>query len=90
MNNDNLTYIHTYIVIFPGLDSGLGGGGLFGNTSALGGTSLGLGQLGANTSSVGSAAAGAGVHEHILTLAARPYGDTPLFKDLGPDNGELY
>ncbi|CAH0731161.1 unnamed protein product, partial [Brenthis ino] len=73
-----------------GLDSGLGGGGLFGNTSALGGGSLGgLGQMNANnasfTGNLSGASAGGNVHEQILTLAARPYGDTPLFKDLVPD-----
>ncbi|XP_050359965.1 nuclear pore complex protein Nup98-Nup96 isoform X2 [Nymphalis io] len=73
-----------------GLDSGLGGGGLFGNSSALGGNTLGLGQLHANNSTLGGGLVGASaagnVHEQILSLAARPYGDTPLFKDLLPDN----
>ncbi|XP_047542742.1 nuclear pore complex protein Nup98-Nup96 [Vanessa atalanta] len=73
-----------------GLDSGLGGGGLFGNTSSLGGNTLGLGQLNANNTSLGSGLSGASaagnVHEQILSLAARPYGDQPLFKDLLPDN----
>ncbi|KAG7306762.1 hypothetical protein JYU34_008195 [Plutella xylostella] len=31
-----------------------------------------------------SSSSGANVHEQILTLAARPYGDWPLFKDLVP------
>ncbi|KAM3955014.1 nuclear pore complex protein Nup98-Nup96-like, partial [Aphomia sociella] len=65
-----------------GLDSGLGGGGMFSNTS-MGGNALGLG-MNANNSAL--AGAGAGVHEQILTLAARPYGDSPLFKDLLPDS----
>ncbi|KPJ17543.1 Nuclear pore complex protein Nup98-Nup96 [Papilio machaon] len=37
--------------------------------------------------SLGGSAAGGGVHEQILTLAARTYGDSPLFKDLLPDSG---
>ncbi|XP_045508854.1 nuclear pore complex protein Nup98-Nup96, partial [Colias croceus] len=72
-----------------GLNLGLGGGGLFNNNTSLGGTGLGLGQNNANTSMVQSgglgAPAGSNVHEQILTLAARPYGDSPLFKDLLPD-----
>ncbi|XP_059050286.1 nuclear pore complex protein Nup98-Nup96 [Achroia grisella] len=65
-----------------GLDSGLGGGGLF-NTS-LGGSGLGLG-LHANNTGLLNSASGQNVHEQMLTLAARPYGDSPLFKDLLPD-----
>ncbi|XP_038220320.1 nuclear pore complex protein Nup98-Nup96-like [Zerene cesonia] len=72
-----------------GLNTGLGGGGLFNNSTSLGGTGLGLGQSSINTSLVPSgglgAPAGSNVHEQILTLAARPYGDSPLFKDLLPD-----
>ncbi|XP_052746046.1 nuclear pore complex protein Nup98-Nup96 isoform X1 [Bicyclus anynana] len=73
-----------------GLDSGLGGGSLFGNTSTLGGTTLGgLGQINTNNSLMGGSLSGASaagnVHEHMLALAARPYGDTGLFKDLLPD-----
>ncbi|XP_045489033.1 nuclear pore complex protein Nup98-Nup96 isoform X2 [Pieris rapae] len=71
-----------------GLNTGLGGS-LFNNNSSLGGTGLGLGQNNANTSlmpggGLGSSV-GSNVHEQILTLAARPYGDSPLFKDLLPD-----
>ncbi|XP_041983346.1 nuclear pore complex protein Nup98-Nup96 isoform X2 [Aricia agestis] len=72
-----------------GLDSGLGGGGMFGNTSTLGGNTFGLGMNNTNTSMLGGgvgASAGGNVHEQILTLAARPYGDSPLFKDLLPDS----
>ncbi|CAK1554264.1 unnamed protein product [Leptosia nina] len=70
-----------------GLSTGLGGG-LFNNNTGLGG-GLGLGQSSTNTSlmpggSLG-ASVGSNVHEQILTLAARPYGDSPLFKDLLPD-----
>ncbi|CAH2220723.1 jg20559 [Pararge aegeria aegeria] len=68
-----------------GLDSGLGGGSLFGNTSSLGGTGLGgMGQMNMNlTGGTLSGVSTAGnVHEHMLALAARPYGDTGLFKDL--------
>ncbi|KAF9410324.1 hypothetical protein HW555_010572, partial [Spodoptera exigua] len=71
-----------------GLDTSLGGG-LFGNNSSLTG-GLGLGMQNnqnnaINNSLSGSSAAG-NVHEQILTLAARPYGDSPLFKDLLPDS----
>lgn len=65
------------------------GGGLF-NSSSLGGSALGgMPTLGTNTSLTnntlsGSAAVG-NVHEQMLNLAARPYGDSPLFKDLLPD-----
>ncbi|XP_045541514.1 LOW QUALITY PROTEIN: nuclear pore complex protein Nup98-Nup96-like [Papilio machaon] len=70
-----------------GLDSGLGNS-MFGATPSLG-TGLSLGGFNANTTQVlgGGSAAGGGVHEQILTLAARPYGDSPLFKDLLPDSG---
>ncbi|KAG7306763.1 hypothetical protein JYU34_008196 [Plutella xylostella] len=74
------------------LGGDLGGGLNFGNTSTLGNPSLGLG----NTNPVGgmanttfqSSSSGANVHEQILTLAARPYGDWPLFKDLVPEPSE--
>ncbi|KPJ00394.1 Nuclear pore complex protein Nup98-Nup96 [Papilio xuthus] len=70
-----------------GLDSGLGNS-MFGTTPSLG-TGLSLGGFNANTTPAlgGGSAAGSGVHEQILTLAARPYGDSPLFKDLLPDSG---
>ncbi|XP_061727101.1 nuclear pore complex protein Nup98-Nup96 [Cydia pomonella] len=73
-----------------GLGGGLGGG-MFGNTSSLGGLGgLGTQQtFGTNTSFMGqsglSAAPQNNVHEQILSLVARPYGDSPLFKDLVPD-----
>ncbi|XP_063630836.1 nuclear pore complex protein Nup98-Nup96-like [Cydia splendana] len=74
-----------------GLGGGLGGG-MFGNTSGLGGLGgLGTQQtFGTNTSFMGqsglSAAPQNNVHEQILSLVARPYGDSPLFKDLVPDS----
>lgn len=72
-----------------GLDSGLGGG-MFGNNSSLG-LGMTLGGMQNNTTSVmnnslSGSSAGGNVHEQILTLAARPYGDSPLFKDLLPDS----
>ncbi|XP_068627116.1 nuclear pore complex protein Nup98-Nup96 [Battus philenor] len=69
-----------------GLDSGLGNS-MFGNTPSLGG-GMSLGGFNANTTQnqIGGSASGGGVHEQILTLAARPYGDSPLFKDLLPDS----
>ncbi|CAG4952665.1 unnamed protein product [Parnassius apollo] len=70
-----------------GLDSGLGNS-MFGTTPSLG-TGLSLGGFNSNnpTAPAGASASGGGmqVHEQILTLAARPYGDSPLFKDLLPD-----
>ncbi|XP_048003083.1 nuclear pore complex protein Nup98-Nup96 [Leguminivora glycinivorella] len=73
-----------------GLGGGLGGG-MFGNTSGLGGLGgLGAPQtFGTNTSFMGQSGLSAtpqnNVHEQILSLVARPYGDSPLFKDLVPD-----
>ncbi|KAJ8704846.1 hypothetical protein PYW08_012166 [Mythimna loreyi] len=74
-----------------GLEGGLGGGMFGNNTSLGGGLGLGMGSMlnnqtqGMNNSLSGSSAGG-NVHEQILTLAARPYGDSPLFKDLLPDS----
>ncbi|CAG9790496.1 unnamed protein product [Diatraea saccharalis] len=68
-------------------DSGLGSGLFSGNTT-LGAPSLGLGLNANNTSlnnsGLSGASAAGNVHEQMLTLAARPYGDSPLFKDLVP------
>ncbi|XP_037869821.1 nuclear pore complex protein Nup98-Nup96 isoform X2 [Bombyx mori] len=69
---------------------GVLGGGMFGNNNALG-SGFGLGSMNANNSllannSLSGASAGGNVHEQILTMAARPYGDSPLFKDLLPDS----
>ncbi|XP_037293969.1 nuclear pore complex protein Nup98-Nup96 isoform X2 [Manduca sexta] len=75
-----------------GLDSGLSTG-MFNNTSTLGSSAFGLGGLNANNSALGNlsgagaGAGGRGVHEQVLALAARPYGDQPLYKDLLPDHG---
>ncbi|KAF9821541.1 hypothetical protein SFRURICE_014305 [Spodoptera frugiperda] len=77
-----------------GLGTGLGGG-LGSNTFQAKPAATAFGQM-TNTpfaqpanntlnSLSGSSAAG-NVHEQILTLAARPYGDSPLFKDLLPDS----
>ncbi|XP_060808331.1 nuclear pore complex protein Nup98-Nup96 isoform X2 [Amyelois transitella] len=66
-----------------GLDSGLGGG-LF-NNSSLGGGTLGMGLNTNNSGTVLGNTSTGNVHEQILTLAARPYGDSPLFKNLLPD-----
>lgn len=71
-----------------GLDTSLGGGIFGNNTSLTGGMGLGMQNnqnTALNNSLSGSSAAG-NVHEQILTLAARPYGDSPLFKDLLPDS----
>ncbi|RVE42741.1 hypothetical protein evm_012602 [Chilo suppressalis] len=69
-------------------DSGLGGTGMFGGNTSLGAPSLGLGLNANNTSlnnsGLSGASAAGNVHEQMLTLAARPYGDSPLFKDLVP------
>lgn len=73
--------------------TGLGAGGLNFGTSSLGGPSLGgLGGFGAtanttlNASNLAGSAASGNVHEQILTLAARPYGESSLYKDLLPDS----
>ncbi|XP_028158678.1 nuclear pore complex protein Nup98-Nup96-like [Ostrinia furnacalis] len=68
-----------------GLDSGLGGN-MFGNNSSLGGLGLNANNSSLNNNSLSGASATNDVHAQILSLAARPYGDEPLFKHLLPES----
>ncbi|KAL0808820.1 hypothetical protein ABMA28_012497 [Loxostege sticticalis] len=68
-----------------GLDSGLGGG-MFGNNTSLGGLGLNANNTSLANNSLSGASATNDYHSQILTLAARPYGDEPLFKHLLPES----
>ncbi|KAI8431605.1 hypothetical protein MSG28_016094 [Choristoneura fumiferana] len=69
-----------------GLEGGLGGG-IFGNTGGLGAPQQTFGANNSFMPSGGlSGATQNNVHEQILSLVARPYGDSPLFKGLVPEN----